>query len=793
MPLKIKELHKSDLDPNNQQWWSKDKIDKLNYNFNLLINGGMSGPAGETGITGDSGISGDIGNQGHIGSIGLDGLEGTAGASPWIAGRDENFITLFPKKQEPIEYMPVRVELGKLQSEQNGATQTAGRVLTIHNHDTSVSNIVINSAGGVDFHFRLSPEATAKKVELGKLASSSNNLSLQYDLNGMEYILHGSTTNDNYLLQANVNQIIFRSTDSVLGQNVQVTNTGTFKYNLNAIEDRLLVSLDAGGNSEWRNKSDVFGSLPIGSIISIPEEFFNNTNFYLTYDEEQSSTSELEIIHGRGRQDTPFEGWYLCNGQTWNDGVIQYEVPNLNQFDFNINSNGGDQEEVIGGGDNSQILIGGSDLTMQSTYQSSVYSSSLINSIAPDDEIILGISSGDFYSSRNVHIIYLKESNYKWTSGDITTIPTADIELSEVQQTAAAACSASSITYKWTGDSSTDWLIDDDMVGISLYNSDLTTASAGWYEREGLARYWSGTSFSNTSSCLILEEITLQSNVDVTELNGTLTAGNTYAINAANFEDATILISGTINAPAGWYRETNDLNGWRRYWNGTDFLGESFNHAYVFSSGILGASTSFDATACQVSVPHAIYYATDNSTPVGTTELHKISYTGGIVLVHLDWISTDTPSGEYPLVKIKAQDEPLSSSKYQSLVASSLSTTYRASITQSSTLNLPVECASYIIDGDTIISSNDSNFSVEGEIIVTGAPITLTLRVDSGTGGFGCETIGTLDITGAGSYELVAPGGQRLSLDIDIPVNGTFSYQLDALFGCDEYSTVSFS
>ena len=58
MNIRIKELFKSDLDPNSNQWWSKDKIDKINYNFSLMRNGGPSGPTGIEGANGEEGEKG---------------------------------------------------------------------------------------------------------------------------------------------------------------------------------------------------------------------------------------------------------------------------------------------------------------------------------------------------------------------------------------------------------------------------------------------------------------------------------------------------------------------------------------------------------------------------------------------------------------------------------------------------------------------------------------------------------------------------------------------------------------
>ena len=60
MNIRIKELFKSDLDPNSNEWWSKDKIDKINFNFRLMKNGGPLGPDGIEGPNGEDGDKGEI-------------------------------------------------------------------------------------------------------------------------------------------------------------------------------------------------------------------------------------------------------------------------------------------------------------------------------------------------------------------------------------------------------------------------------------------------------------------------------------------------------------------------------------------------------------------------------------------------------------------------------------------------------------------------------------------------------------------------------------------------------------
>jgi|TARA_B100000768_G_scaffold178583_1_gene194633 hypothetical protein len=85
MNIRIKELFKSDLDPNSTEWWSEDKIDKINYNFKLLSEGGPAGPIGIEGPNGPEGIKGVDGDQGPDGIQGNQGVPGPGSSGNWIS------------------------------------------------------------------------------------------------------------------------------------------------------------------------------------------------------------------------------------------------------------------------------------------------------------------------------------------------------------------------------------------------------------------------------------------------------------------------------------------------------------------------------------------------------------------------------------------------------------------------------------------------------------------------------------------------------------------------------------
>jgi len=115
MSINIKEIFKSDLDPNSINWWAKDKIDKLNFNFSQLVNGGVPGPIGLEGTDGVTGNRGVQGLNGDQGSTGIEGTAGLPGLATWVinSSNDANNITLLPNRMPSPEFAPVGIMIGK--------------------------------------------------------------------------------------------------------------------------------------------------------------------------------------------------------------------------------------------------------------------------------------------------------------------------------------------------------------------------------------------------------------------------------------------------------------------------------------------------------------------------------------------------------------------------------------------------------------------------------------------------------------------------------------------------------
>ena len=689
MSINIKEIFKSDLDPNSLNWWGKDKVDKLNFNFGQLQKGGMPGPNGHQGIPGGTGLQGTQGYEGAQGPLGPQGFEGTPANAVWKTRQISNGIMLLPTRMQGIEFSAVGLITGK-NNQSNSDYDTAlpfdgsnssaavfygdinrpnfaldyegeGATVAPHNLTGNVLNIG-DFLGTLDFHIVQNIGATVNSINRIILGKEN---SLDQNPTALSFTSSLVTSG----IKTDFNQTV--TTDSSLRL---VTNEGP---------NKVLVSTNTDGDVIWKSKYEVFGALPIGSIMSIQEDHFNNSNFNLNGNPVTGSDGLLLNDHGRGRVDTPFEGWYLCNGQVWEQGIISHDVPNLNSFTFNIDSNGADQDAVIGGGNNSPILVGGASLQVRANYISSsgAYDISTINIVTSDGTIKFNQpasrqQTGAYEHSKMVHIINLGEAVLHWKSEPSTQVSTEAITLSEVSGTAAAACTTTIIDdYAWTG-IGVSWTTGNGgngIAGTQLYlNGSL--APAGWYEKDQTARQWSGTAWTGVQVCLQLDTYELFYETDVRDLNWTSppsTGSSGYLITksdgttADQFKFAHIIKNpdGT-SPPAGWYRSGEPLQtGWyRSYWNGTVVQYRTALN-YVHYLGKIKPYQYYGIGACTTSNSAIdIYYGSSNNTVPMSNRLQFLE-DGPVLLVNDGWVSnTSANIGTNNLVIISNQFIPGSTS-----------------------------------------------------------------------------------------------------------------------------------
>lgn len=784
MPLNIKNIFSSDLDPNRTDFWSTDKLDKLNYNFNQLSEGGDRGPLGVDGINGPTGFTGVTGPQGNEGIQGNQGVSGTDANLNWLYVDTLDNRTIYPMI-EPTDYSGVAVIIGA-NSNLDEFSQAA-----IWNNTSQLK--VIANPGDKQVSFRIGDSKYDIKFDgddlfLGKLNTDPNPLIVKEELNNSQvrYNVRGSINRD-LTNKLNISDSLIESFgDAEFGN---LTANGAFKFNNDAETSKILTSVDASGAVAWKNKAEALSLLPVGSIISIKPSDFNNTNFWIQNASEEVD-GVLQLFYGRGRVNTSYEGWYICNGETWNYlGNNSNEVPNLNSFSYHIQSNGKNQPNVDGG-DDTPILIAGLNLTYSDTNTSGTLYNVDSSYDYSDVSETFGTSLNSFIS-RNVHIVKLDSSYLTWSTvgGAVITEP---IVLSDPSTSSSIACSTNMQTYNWTGSGITWNNTTADLTGVALYDSNNNLAPSNkWYAKDGLARYWNGISFTTYEVCPIQQNINLGVANSVLTLNGSVPSSGTYTIDALAFKDATSLKFGGVNASAGWYKVALTDNGARRYWNGTSFLGETITTKNVYHAGTQEVSTYSTSSACQyVDSSVKIYYAT-NSTVIPTSNILQDIYgSSAIVYVHRDWLGATV--GEWPLVKIYSQNSlGGGSGPYKSILDDYNSATYRSTITTSSTILSPVVCSNYYISGTTYI--NVSNSTASGQVVVTNTPAIITLSAFGGAGGPSCYTEATLSIPGAGLKVVFANAGATNSDTIQINSTGSFSFFLSGDFGCSSGNSANIS
>ena len=434
MAINIKELFVTDLDPNSGAWWSKDKVDKINYNFYLLANGGMPGPQGTIGVDGVFGPIGAQGDSGYKGPQGYQGYPGIGSLNDWVLfpGIAGSTGYLFPKKN-PIEAgqsAPVALRIGYLEEEQKVGDIPQGPVQIVKSPGNDWVNLRLeNNDQFYGYNLRLENDTINNKKTF-KISPdfSDSNFKINF-ITGSTIFKTPNTTggfDDSIVItdsSININNSTNNSSFSLSNGFGKATRTNKdFRYTPDAGINKVLVSTNTLGDVEWRNVKDVFGTLPIGSIISIRADEFNTTNFFLNEQVTASQGFPLYNIYGRGRAGSDFEGWYLCNGEKWTEeqGIEGTLTPNLNNFSYTIGSNGNAQPQITLA-DSEPILIGGYDLGIQAIPNAAgVYSVNYTNSF-PDNNtspgnstINMEIGSGIHYTSRMIHIVFLEDPNLVW-------------------------------------------------------------------------------------------------------------------------------------------------------------------------------------------------------------------------------------------------------------------------------------------------------------------------------------------------------------------------------------------
>lgn len=779
MAINIKELFRSDLDPNSTLWWSEDKIDKVNYNFGLLSNGGMPGPQGSIGPDGDFGPIGIKGPRGFQGDTGYQGPQGIQATNDWVYYADTVSSTsyLFTKKNinSTLEYSPVVMRIGIDKNDIRFTDPSSyyeyvvlGNVNNLTDPKTTKINLRLAGDGKVS-DYKLTLVDSIAELHIGKFVSADPGFEIIYPSENLK--LRSITTQNAIATDAH------EISDSLIKINARPAQNGaptatatlsnvsgkhtrsndTFNYSKGSQIDYVLVSDDSLGTSNWRDKNSLFGSYPIGSIISIRESDFNSTNFHLNGTEYQTGSPlpVLKNLFGRGKVNTDFSGWYLCNGESWeiSPGVNSILTPNLNSFNYNIGANGGDQNTVVNGGSNDKVIVGGYDLSVGATFNSSnnsydvQFTNTWNDNNGGDATIDMGASTPtDSYVSRMVHIVYLENTNLTWSKSNVAppVIVTNPISLGYSllnSPSPSGICDVQlSSAYSWNGTSGSWATFNVSSGGVYLYSQNTTNfAATGYYidVATGIWRYWNATTqtFSSPTTCVanISFNVNLVSSDRVDGyLNGPVsqyTIPLQFKIDNSDFKFATTLKYGFNNevAVAGWYRDV--ATGRRRYWNGSSFQGVGFTTDYVYSvRDANGNYTGFNMitninSACGASNTKYESYI-DTNTEMTLVDISSI--VGYVLWVPQNWIGI--PGDPTPaLVNVISQNAFSTSSTWKRVYHNGDFESVTSSINQTTgAVNFPADCSALspstggtsgtgtggsgcLIEG-TDISMNDGSF-----------------------------------------------------------------------------------
>lgn len=364
MTINLKQIRTLDTD--------NIKLDKINYNFDQLIvnGGGPKGAIGPDGNTGAQGFQGALGFQGDRGVQGMQGPDAALATTFWkivpqnFVPPADNMATLFAKHpiSSPTPTNAAVVAAGYIgtispntgdigyHSQQTNNGLPKYQWVVNRRRDKVVSNLRFTSEGVAGNAFDITMDSfipppppllpLVYDLFLGFIDNQNSQLNLQAD----ENIITSTDTGDDLLKVSNNNITTGIYTDSFFEAPV------TFNQNLKILNlnepsefpgpNKIVTAVDNTGLVTYKTTDDLGGSVKIGTIISIlPSIFSDSTKFIYeqTIDTTSDPNNPLQIRMGAGIGD--YVGWYVCNGQTWTNGVTSFSLPDLNSYSYQIIAN----------------------------------------------------------------------------------------------------------------------------------------------------------------------------------------------------------------------------------------------------------------------------------------------------------------------------------------------------------------------------------------------------------------------------------------------------------------------
>ena len=415
MAINLKQILLSDTD--------NIKLEKVNYNFDQIVanGGGPQGVVGDPGAMGYQGVTGYQGDQGIPGEQGFQGADGDSGELVWKENLGSASKTILPIHDALTTPNAPTIAIGYKSNSQfyiNSVEESTS--LLINKDGVLQNNLELRTEGSLDaFYYRLRTDNSIHTMQTGFKLSSGTAVLNQY-ASEWNWI---SETTQNTLITLDSTKLQV-DIESEFNEPVSINNTlkisGT---NSGAAVDKIAISTDADGTIDFKSIDEIGGVVPIGTIVSVDPAFFNSSNFKLTETNVTApSDAPIEIRVGSGINN--FAGWYLCNGQTWNNGLdpatigyVGYQTEDLNSFSYSIDENPAtidpDSQGEVSVTNNSVPLIGGADVTMAATYNAPNYNIS--GTVQTTSQPISSDSNGTtFILKRLPQIIYLGAEDLFW-------------------------------------------------------------------------------------------------------------------------------------------------------------------------------------------------------------------------------------------------------------------------------------------------------------------------------------------------------------------------------------------
>lgn len=471
MPITLKHINYTDSD--------SIKLDNVNYNFDQLVvnGGGPVGPQGSIGNDGPQGTTGIQGPQGPLGNEGFQGPEGPVSINHWglIPFGTFDADALIPKHALGDQFSPI-INIGYIENDPqygvkhpliNGKTPYQWN---IHRKPYSISNLRLLNDGipGNGFDFKIENLNTKDQVTLGFINPQDSKSIYKSAL-----MIFRSSIDSNSNLE--IGSIASFKTNTVFNSPVIVKEQLIIE-NAGADTNKITISEDNTGLVKFKSVQELGGTVPFGTIVSImPSIFADNTKFVNNeQDVYPGNTAPLNIQVGKGINS--YEGWYLCNGQEWTDGIDTFQVPMLGNFNYTIEDNPFSTNPSSQGSastsNNKVHITGGSDIDMTATaVPSLIYN---ITSTVSTSNVDVYPGTGTTFKIKQLpQIIYLGRNDLFWQDPGTGQAPSIPFTIS-FDDTNTTASKLNPDPYTWP-------TMTNQAAGSSYSFVDTITAPAGYY------------------------------------------------------------------------------------------------------------------------------------------------------------------------------------------------------------------------------------------------------------------------------------------------------------------------